>query len=255
MKILPLLTLALALCFTACSHLHKPVVLSVPTKSQIKAEYATHEIVLQKNDEDAGQCTALAIAPHALMTAHHCNEDGTAHSFKADLTLQEEFHIQKVLTDGRDHDIYLVDGPAFQNFILYRVRPAKMGEWVYLWGDGGGEYPSRVLFGTVTTFFDPSEIDRWNGMVTFSMPVIPGDSGSAVFASSDDSIVAVTTYLWRGVGTTKTIDFTPNFTDDQLAEAESFAPDSNRSYPQEHKLPKPKLNDFMFGDPFGFLHP
>lgn len=137
-----------------------------------------------------------------------------------------DYHIQKTLTDDRDHDIYLIDGPPLHDFVEYKVRPAKPWEHVHLYGNGEGEYPAHRQDGVRVPFNDVSEIDNGQGVVRFDMKVIPGDSGSAVVAD-DGSIVAVTTYLWRENAKDEygsTVDFLPAFTDEQITEAFTFAP-------------------------------
>lgn len=187
---------------------------------------ATHMVTFYRGNRPVGLCTATAIGPHALLTASHCNKDEKLTKIHLDVVLND-FHIQKTLTDDRDHDIYLVDA-QFTNYIDYKVRPAKLGEHVHLYGHGEGDYPSHRQDGKMIRFDDPSDIDQRQGIVAFDMTVIPGDSGSAVLAD-DGSIVALTTYLWTDEKTNvkTTVDFLPGFTDEQVAEAVSFAPDPN----------------------------
>jgi len=229
MKFLLALALALALALGAftvqCDRKPVPAVQPLVVSIQQKA---THMITFMKYGEGAGICTGTAIGPHAILTAHHCNKDGDVDTIKLDNAFQEEMHIEKVLTDGRDHDIYLLDGPAFTNIAFYKSRPTKVGEKVYLYGDGGGNYPPRRLEGNeVTLFTDYSDVDARNHQIMFTMKPIPGDSGSAVW-SEDGNIVAVTTYLWLSAPSGGTVlgavDFEPGFTEDQITEEETFAP-------------------------------
>lgn len=225
---LKFLTLSAVLIFGAAvgreyyNHTHSPV---EPMTLQRRAE---HRIEYRAHDRATGYCTGTAIGPHALMTASHCNnERDKTDTFRLDNSPQD-FHIENTLSDNRDHDVYLVD-TQFTNWIPYVVRPAKFGEHVYLYGSGGAGYPPRRLDGTRISYDDPSDIDADDGQVRFSMPVIPGDSGSAVF-NDDGTIAAVTTYLLRDpwmfdyLNDQTTLDFTPAFTPKQLADAESFAP-------------------------------
>ena len=216
---------------------------------------ATHMVILFDGDKSISECTATAIGPHALLTAAHCNDVRHLTKIRMDLS-RKYFHIQKTLSDDRDHEIYLIDGPAFQNFVPYVVRPARMGEHVYLYGNGHGQYPSRRLDGRRISWDDPSEVDGAAGIQHFTMPVIHGDSGSAIFAD-DGSIVAVTSYLWKDnndeedeedVKPRTTVDFMPGFTADQIAEATSFNPNPNFVEPSRPEAPK-KPNPFDF-----FLH-
>lgn len=178
---------------------------------------------------DRGSCTGTAIGPHAILTASHCNKDESTDTIHLDLSVKD-FHIEKTLTDGRDHDIYLVDA-TLTNFVPYKVRPSKMGEHTHLYGSGGGEYPPERKDGFRVEWDDPSDIDAADGIVHFTEPVIPGDSGSAVF-NDDGTIAAVTTYLYQTDSylwglmddPTTAVDFTPAFTAEQIKEATEFQP-------------------------------
>lgn len=228
MKILPKLLLCATLMFVGCTPRKTPV--QAPFNPPIEQK-ATHMVTFYQGTRPVGLCTATAIGPHALLTASHCNKDEKLTDIKLDIALND-FHIQKTLTDDRDHDIYLIDGPPFQNTVDYKVRAAKPGEHVHLYGNGEGDYPSHRQDGKRVRFDDPSEVDLREGVVRFDMKVIPGDSGSAVLAD-DGSIVAVTTYLWTDDKTKEksTVDFQPGFTDDQITEAVTFAPDPNWKAP------------------------
>lgn len=247
-KILPRLLFALTLLFVSCSAPRIQPPITPPTIEQ----KATHMVVFLRGTREVGECTATAIGPHALLTASHCNKDEKLTKIHLDLVMND-YRIQKTLTDGRDHDIYLIDGPSLNNFVDYKVRPAKEFERVHLYGDGEGTYPPRRLDGVKLPFYDFSEIDQSQGIVHFSMGVIPGDSGSAVIGD-DGSIVAVTTYLWKEHEDDKhgtTVDFLPAFTEDQITEAFTFAP-SLVPYVEAVAPPRvhpPNLLDLF--DPFG----
>ena len=194
-------------------------------------EGATHMIQLvNPYGRQVGLCTATAIGPHALLTAHHCNPEGRNKQVDIDYATRH-FHIQQTLVDDHDHDIYLLDGPAFKNTVTYSVRPAKVGEPVYMWGDGEGTYPSRQLTGQAITTFDPSDVDQDAGEVSFSLQCIPGDSGSAVYGS-DGKIVALITYgvddsgesMFNTFDHPYSLDFMPSFTDDQIKTAVEYVP-------------------------------
>lgn len=191
-----------------------------------------------RGNRSVGECTAIAIGPHALLTASHCNKDEKLTKIHLDIVMND-YHIQKTLTDDRDHDIYLIDGAPLKNFVEYKVRPAKSWERVHLYGNGGGEFPAHRLDGVRLPFGDTSEIDLNQGVVKFSLDVIPGDSGSAVIGD-DGSIVAVTTYLWHdheGDEHGATVDFLPAFTEDQITEALTFAP-SDTPYVEQSFVPR-----------------
>lgn len=211
---------------------------------------SSHLIEYYQGTRRQGSCTGTVLGPHAILTATHCDERREVRDIRLDFSLRA-FHIEKFLTDGNDHDIYLVDGPAFTNFVPYKVRPAKLGEQVYLFGSGAGQFPPRRLNGVRLAWDDPSDVDADAGIVRFSMPVILGDSGSAVFAQ-DGTIVAVTTYLFNEpyvfgfLEDTSTVDFIPSFTPPQIEEAVKFEPTA-----YVEVIPKSKAPTFPFS-PFGF---
>jgi hypothetical protein len=214
---------------------------------------ASHRIeYISPSGRPSGWCTGTVIGPHALLTASHCNKDNGTDTFELDNAAQR-FHIEKTLTDNRDHDVYLIDGPAFTNVVPYVVRPSKDGEHVYLYGSGGAAYPPRRLDGIRIGYDDPSDVDADAGIGHFTMPVIPGDSGSAVF-NDDGTIAAVTTYLLRDpwmfgyITDVTTLDFVPAFTTDQISEATKFTP---TEYHPKAKNSAPGGNPF---DPFNLFH-
>ncbi len=248
MKWLPRVLFAVTLLFVGCNS-PKTIPHQVPTAVTIEQK-ASHMVTYFDGKRAKGVCTATAIGPHALMTASHCNKDDQLTDFELDYA-KRTFHIQKTLTDGADHDIYLVDGEPFHDTLDYKVRKSKPFEHVHLYGDGGGEYPPRRLDGVQVYWLDPSEVDQHDGIVKFSMPVIPGDSGSAVVAD-DGSIVAITTYMYKDDDTKEhtTIDVQTMFTEDQITQAVTFAPDPDWHPVYHAPAPRPQpLNPFVL---FGF---
>jgi hypothetical protein len=250
-KILPKVLKCLFLCavsFAALSVYNdlKPQ----PIEPMTLQRRASHRIEYMSDGRPSGWCTGTAIGPHAILTASHCNNEEKTDTIRFDEATRD-FHIEDTITDDRDHDIYFVDGPEFTNVVPYAVRTPRLGEHVKLYGSGGAAYPPRKLSGVRISYDDPSDIDSDAGIVRFSMPVIPGDSGSAVF-NDDGTIAAVTTYLHREeflfghLQSITTIDFTPAFTPDQIAKAVAFKPT------EYHAPVKEKKN---LNDPFGLFPP
>lgn len=240
----PRVVFALTLLFVSCTRAPQPKPFDVSPERK-----ATHMVTYYEDGHRAALCTATAIGPHALMTAHHCNKDAEFDTMRIDLMIKD-YHIQDIMTDDRDHDIYLTDA-TFTNFVPYKVRDAKMGEHVRIYGDGEGDYPSHKTDGTRVPIDDPSDLDQDAGIVKFSNSVISGDSGSAVWAD-DGSIVAVTTYLWddKETGEKATIDFTPAFTKDQIDRAVHFTPDPDWQPEEKEKPPvmrHPSIFDLFTG--------
>ncbi len=187
---LPVLLLPLnAALLVATAHKPTPARTFRPITIQQRAEHRIKFV-------EGGTCTATAVGPHALLTAEHCNEGGLT-EIKLDLSLRK-YKLQAVSKDGRDHVVYIVDGPEFHDTVPIQAaaKPAGILEQVYIYGAGGGQYPPRRLDGQRDfRVLDISEVDRRDGAVWYTMPVIPGDSGSAIFGE-DGRIIALVTYRY-----------------------------------------------------------
>lgn len=173
---------------------HKPAYR--PQQATITPERrATHMITYYgENGHTIGTCTGTVVGPHALLTAVHCDE-GESTTISLDLSVRK-FKIIGTIHDSRDHIIYHLDGPAFKNIVTIHEREAVLGETVTSYGDGHRDFPQHTYFGKAIVDAnggDTSEIDAADGTHCFSIPVVPGDSGSAIYGI-DGSIVAVVTY-------------------------------------------------------------
>jgi hypothetical protein len=203
---------------------HKPAYRPQPLKPITMQQRAEHRIKIAN-----GQCTATAVASHALLTAVHCNEDSIL-DMKIDMSMTK-FHILAKTLDGRDHVIYIIDGPDLHNIVKLTPgsHPAHPFEHVYIYGCGDGVYPPLRKEGTKTYVVkDLSEIDQSEGLNFYTIPVIPGDSGSAIYGE-DGRVIGVMTYA-MGIPTDGNYDteddadithlgvgFDLNFTATQLA--------------------------------------
>ena len=83
----------------SCATKHNPIV--------AQAHKTTHHIEME-TILGGGSCSATSIGPHALLTASHCEAP-------SDVIAVDDVKqiIVRVIRDGRDHSIYLLDGPAF----------------------------------------------------------------------------------------------------------------------------------------------
>jgi V8-like Glu-specific endopeptidase len=185
------LVLAAALCLGSTFR-------QAPKQNQITPERkATHMITYysaEDQDKPVGLCTGTVVGPHALLTALHCDR-GETDLISLDLSVQK-FHVIGIIYDGRDHIIYHLDGPVFKNIVTIQEREAVLGETVTSYGDGRGDFPQHTYFGKAIVDAnggDTSELDAADGTHCFSLPVVPGDSGSAIYGT-DGSIVALVTY-------------------------------------------------------------
>lgn len=231
--------------------------LGLQSPSATPQQKASHMIVMLGDDgEGVGTCTATAVGPHALMTAEHCDTDKDAFpTINIDLSTRS-YNILDRVKDGRDHLLLYVDGPAFRNIETVSTRTPQIGDKVYIHGNGGREYPSRRLSGEVIPDTDPSDVDEDAGIFRTDIPVIPGDSGSAVYAA-DGKIVGVVTYGWDESSflglypKLQNKNFSLAFTQEQLdaakdplfrvvpdAEKETDHADSSKHHRKHHKLGK-----------------
>lgn len=145
---------------------------------------------------DKGQrdsiCTGTAIGPHAILTAEHCNPHDQDEAVEIDFS-PNKYRILAACHDGRDHVIYLLDGPAFLDIDAAISRTPVAGEKTYFYGFGRQKYPAVRKNGRVVNSYDPSEVDRSSGLHYFTNNAIPGDSGSAIYGS-DGAILGLVTW-------------------------------------------------------------
>ena len=212
------LTIALVLATALCLGLS---LRRTPKQNPITPERrATHMLsyYADKSDEPSAFCTGTIVGPHALLTAMHC-DTGDITIISLDLSVRK-YNIIGIIYDGRDHVIYHLDGPAFKNIVTIHEREAVLGESVTSYGDGHRDFPQHTYFGKVIVDDnggDTSEVDLADGVRCFSIPVVPGDSGSAVYGA-DGSIVAVVTYGGTNeeTGVQNAVGFALAFTPEEL---------------------------------------
>ncbi|HEY6766636.1 MAG TPA: hypothetical protein VI386_17895 [Candidatus Sulfotelmatobacter sp.] len=212
-RLLPLLLLL----FVGCAK--KPVAISAQQKAEHLVFFYT------AGGREDGLCTATAIGPHAFMTAAHCNDSDEPNKIVEFDYSTQKIHLLAGAKDGRDHVIYLIDGPAFQNTVdvQFAVKPAGAKEKVYIYGCGGGIFPPRLLSGIANRFrqaSDSSDVDAHQHLRYYTIPVIPGDSGSAIFGE-DGRILSLVAYRHYD-GTSSGFELA--FTKEQLAVAKAFDP-------------------------------
>jgi hypothetical protein len=139
------------------------------------------------------RCTATAIAPHAILTTEHCNltVQGNIGSFiNIDLSTRR-YKIFNEFFDERDHVIYILDGPAFKNILpeeyMINVKPSH-GK-VFIYGAASNRSDGKVD----NDFVQVSDVDINQGLAYYTIPVFPGDSGSAIF-DENGKVVGLVTY-------------------------------------------------------------
>lgn len=198
----------------APNHGHAKLVITNPQR------LASHLIIVNDEYRAEGLCTGTAIGPHAIMSASHCDEDGSVVSLSVDLTI-EKHKVLRRISDGRDHIIWLIDGSPLKNIEPVMQATAKIGDVVTIYGSGGGAYPPDAKYGRTISCEDPSDADAAAELRCYSIPAIPGDSGSAIYNASGE-IVGLVTYSDGMQKPAGTAAFTLNFTPQQLAAAQTF---------------------------------
>jgi hypothetical protein len=184
--------------------------LDIPNSLQRRA---THQIifpVMVPSDEPGqlptlrhGLCTSSALGPHALLTATHCDVGET--TLRVDREIGDR-HVLGRIADGKDHTILFVDGDSFKDVMNKFYNPDsysmdKVGDDVFLYGDGAGMYPPQYRKGYR---MDSVQIgsDEVEGMPTgtvylFDINIIGGDSGSAIY-DKHGNLVSLVTYGING---------------------------------------------------------
>ena len=205
-----------------------------PVSQMTPQQRASHMIqYLSEDGKSKALCSGTAIGPHALLTAAHCN-DGRNDS-KSDTILialsSHRFHILGVTGDDRDHEIYLIDGPAFTNIAPFSTAGLTPGEHVQYYGFGEGIYPSTMRQGHVRVQDDPSDLDALAKLYTFDFEAIHGDSGSAVF-DDHGNIVGIASYVLDWYGNECMGAFALNFAPAKVLIAQHFNPADKTTYPQ-----------------------
>jgi Trypsin len=151
---------------------------------------AEHWIIM-KNVERAAGCTATAVSPDTLLTAHHCDLDGA--KIYIDNSLAGHDIVQKIY-DDHDSMLLVLAGEPFKVYVpivhAADYRGPVQGERVYFWGNPHGvrnQYRSGYMTGAT--------IDEDFKAILFicATPVQSGDSGSSIYGS-DGRLLGVVTY-------------------------------------------------------------
>jgi V8-like Glu-specific endopeptidase len=190
---------------------------SAPATASLSEQHdATHWVIQDDGKKpttraEAAGCSATAVAPHVLLSAHHCYVsdskifiDGgvVGYSFTA-------------IFDTNDTALYIVPDYTFKNIVPFAPHDGelKQGDRVHIFGNPAGV---RDIFreGYVAGKDEVKEDHLKIWIVV--MPTVGGDSGSSVW-DADGHICGVVTY---GVFDGKMMGFAaPTFTANQLANA------------------------------------
>jgi hypothetical protein len=195
---------------------------------KIEQHKATMTIVMLSKDEKKGAgCSATAIAPHVILTAEHCNvKDGKLYLNQNEKPLENGLKVVEKYFDHNDHMLMVVPGVEFKHYVPYdaaKIRSAQQGEHVYLWGNPAlmmDQYREGYASG-VMHFSNAemgNEVNASGNFTMLAVPIVGGDSGSAVFSALDGQIVGITTW---GIFNGKFLGSYPlQFTQEQINQAE-----------------------------------
>lgn len=208
----------------------------VPERAITLQQKSSHMIqFLGKTGRTTSVCTVTAVGPHAIMTAMHCNWGVASGTNEITLDMStRHYHILLGIADGRDHIIYLIDGPPLQHYLpaysLINVKPTHEDEKVYIFGDGGQTYPPRKLEGQIDIIAqrnDVSDVDSSEKMTWYTLQAIPGDSGAAIFGA-DGRVVGLVTYRTHEEDdVTGSAGFALDFPENVITAVQSFDPENS----------------------------
>ena len=201
------------------------------------AHRTTHSILIG-NVLEQKSCSATAIAPHALLTASHC--ESASDTVKIDGTVNAK--IVGIMRDGLDHSILLV-GTTFKDYADFSESRIQVGDDIFLFGNPGAL--NDVLRKGYVAKVAPNPKDVNPVAFKFIGPQILlnyydfngwfGDSGAAVF-NSDGEIIGVVSMIHvqgrpnAGPGDNEPkqllmAGYSLNFSKEAFVKAHTFAPD------------------------------
>lgn len=152
---------------------------------QAKVKPATHVISTATLTEEAN-CSATAIARHALLTASHCE----APSDYVSIDGVPGYRIDGVIRDNNDHSILLIRGIEFKDFIPLGSRELRDSEPVFIWGNpslNGAIFIRQLHQGK----YRGSHVIKGRLVDVLGFQSYHGDSGSGVFTSAGELLGVV----------------------------------------------------------------
>jgi hypothetical protein len=197
------------------------------------AHRTTHQIFEATIVESTRACSATAIAPHALLTASHCELPTSAIAVDGSNNIME---VQGVIRDGYDHTIYLVSG-TFTNYAEFSSARITVGDDVFLFGNPGdlsdilrkgyvAKPPLENVNALQRMFLGPLA-----DQITYDFNGFFGDSGAAIFNQRGEITGVVSQILSQSnpeargaVSQNLMLGYTLHFSANQLKQAEQYVP-------------------------------
>lgn len=161
------------------------------TPAETKAHSASYQIG-QATLSGGGRCSATAIAPHALLTASHCEEPTDALYIRG--IADNPVEIVGKIRDEQDHTIYLLKGVTFADYVEVAPDKFEQGENVFTFGNPG-KWQDIYQRGYVVGILVDNSMEAALGggdpdELLFDLQVFPGQSGAGVF-SPEGKLIAV----------------------------------------------------------------
>jgi hypothetical protein len=221
------------------------------------AQRASHRIIFDTDTEvQKSVCSGTAVGPHTFLTASHCNEDPDNHytmvQFDWSVT---KFHVQAELTDKHDHVLYLLDGPAFTQFVnMQNVVPKFVPERirekdeVVVYGSTPYIYPPVATYGYVdidAEANDLSDVDVSEGTHYYVISIRHGNSGSAVYDLKTGKILGLLSlgFGWSTDASQQAASFALQFPKNYEAQLEKLAAEPKPKPAPVKKIKKETLPD------------
>lgn len=197
---------------------------STPTKhvlDQQSEHDAAHWIVMDDGKKSAESlleqagCTATAVGPHTLVSAHHCWIEGAKLYLDGDKTP----HTVSAMFDSRDTMLLIVPDVTFTHLDSFSPRnyAPVQGEVIHFYGNPAGVV-DQYRIGYVTGHDKDTDDGVAPGQAFWiaAAPVVGGDSGSLILDSKGQVLGVLTYGIFQG----KFFGFfSPTFTPEQLQQA------------------------------------
>jgi hypothetical protein len=247
------------LCISLCA---SAAALSPALQKSHKASHKIKMSTILGEGPGAGSCSAVAVGPHALLTAGHCG------TISAVITVDDkDADVLGTLGDGLDHLIILLGGVSFTDYADVASVNLQQGDEVYVFGNPG---PFTDVFrkGYVSTLrqkendpdrpvdvllkFKTHEGNEDVQITYYDLNGFFGDSGSALF-NAEGQVVAITSFISGGMsesgfGLKFMGSYEIRLSKEMLKMARDFNP------PEKPKAETPKKKKSIF-DIFGVQQP
>lgn len=101
-------------------------------KNYQAVEGATHRISIKDvfMPESKSHCSGTAVAPHAILTAGHCEDNSDRIVVDG-----QTAYIMLSMNDGHDHSLLLLGDITFDTFVKIKQRPLVVSEEVFIVGN------------------------------------------------------------------------------------------------------------------------